>query len=85
MLSRANFENISKSNNIPLKELSDVKIDGNAPIEERLESFLQQIENPYHFLVNGTPVEISFSNHNKTLDSCLYNYLLNKKQSDTVD
>ena len=99
MLLRADFENINKSNNIPLKELSDVKIDKNAPVEERLELchkalkirherlelFLQQIGNPYHFLVNGIPVEISFSNHNKTLDSCLYNYLLNKKQSDSVE
>ena len=85
MLLRADFENINKSNNIPLKELSDVKIDKNAPVEERLELFLQQIGNQYHFLVNGIPVEISFSNHNKTLDSCLYNYLLNKKQSDSVE
>jgi hypothetical protein len=74
--------NIKDMNNKFLRELTEVNLDGNTPIEERLESFLQQIENPYCFLVNGIPVQISFASHNKTLDDCLYSYLSHKKQSD---
>lgn len=66
-----------------LKELTEIKIDQNIPVEERLDSFFHQIKNPYYFLVNGTPVQISFANHTgKTLDHCLYNYLSEIKYSD---
>lgn len=85
--SRAELEELSKIelNTIDystLKELTEIKIDPNAPIEERLESFFDEIGNPYCFLVNGTPVQISFNNHKKTLDNRLFNYLTDKKNAE---
>ena len=74
-LEKQNIEDTSK-----LKELNDIIINPNQPIEERFEAFLNQINNPYHFLVNDIPVKISFNDHNKkTLDSCLIDYLTCKK------
>jgi len=67
-----------------LKELSEVKLYSDLPVQERLELFLCQIGNPYCFKVNGTPVQISFSNGGKTLDDALNNYLTNRKNFDKV-
>lgn len=86
MLSKKDLEKLRdvKTTNInDLKELSEVCINHDAPIEERIETFFEQIGNPYHFLIDGVPVHISYNNHNQTLDSCLYNYLTNKKNSDS--
>ena len=71
-------------NRVNLKELSDIKINQTGTIEEKLNSFLEQIKNPYCFLVNGTAVQISFQNHNQTLDDCLTHYLSDKKNADNT-
>ena len=62
-----------------LQELSEVKLYSDLPVQERLELFLCQIGNPYCFKVNGTPVQISFSDSPKTLDEALDNYLMHRK------
>ena len=62
-----------------LQELSEVKLYSDLPVQERLELFLCQIGNPYCFKVNGTPVQISFSDSPKTLDEALNNYLTHRK------
>lgn len=79
-LSEIKLEEINKHN---LKELTDIHLDSNMTIEEKIKTFLDKIENPYIFLVHGTPVQISFNNHNKTkLDDCLLQYLTKKGKSD---
>jgi len=62
-----------------LQELSEVKLYSDLPVQERLELFLYQIGNPYCFKVNGTPVQVSFSDSPKTLDEALNNYLTHQK------
>jgi len=62
-----------------MQELSEVKLYSDLPVQERLELFLCQIGNPYCFKVNGTPVQISFSDSAKTLDEALNNYLTHRK------
>ena len=89
LLSRANLEQLSilnteDINTSELKELRDIKLDADLPVQERLELFLCQIGNPYHFTVDGTPVQISFSNNGKTLDEALSNYLTNRKDYDKI-
>ena len=80
-LSKINIEDVDRES---LHELTEVKIDPNADVTERVEAFFNQIGNPYCFLVNGTPVQILFANHNKTLDDCLYNYLKNSKDLENM-
>ena len=84
VLSRQSLEelkvlNKKEVNTNELQELNDIKIDTNLPIEERLESFLNQIKNPYYFKVSGTAVQISFADNQKTLDEALRNYLTDIK------
>lgn len=80
-LSKINLETIRPE---MLKELTEIYIDSDMSIEYRIETFFEEINNPYCFLVNGTPVQISFNNHNKTLDECLRDYLNLKKDSDNT-
>jgi len=53
-------------------------------MQERLELFLCQIGNPYCFKVNGTPVQVSFSGGQRTLEEALNNYLTNRKDYDKL-
>jgi hypothetical protein len=62
-----------------LQELSEIELYSDLPVQERLELFLCQIGNPYCFKVNGTPVQVSFSDSPKTLDEALHNYLTHRK------
>ena len=62
-----------------LQELNEVKLYPDLPAQERLELFLCQIGNPYCFKVNGTPVQVSFSDGPKTLDEAVSNYLAHRK------
>lgn len=81
-LQELNKRSIESGNPNELKELTEIQMDNDVPIEERIEKFFKQIQNPYHFLVNGVPVQIAFNNHNNnTLDSCFYNYLIEKRDS----
>jgi len=67
-----------------LQELSEVKLYSDLPVQERLELFLCQIGNPYCFKVNGTPVQVCFSNSRKTLDEALNNYFTNRSDYDRM-
>lgn len=69
-LSNVELANVDKTS---LKELNDIVIDKEADIQTKIESFFNQIQNPYCFLVNGTPVKLVFENK-KTLKECLCNY-----------
>ena len=58
-----------------LVERSTVKIDPNATREERLQSHITQIKNPYCYMDGKTAVKISFSDTNTTLEDCIAHYL----------
>ncbi len=61
-----------------LRDIQDVAIDRDLPKEERIRSYLQQIENPYCFLCGDHVVKLSFSDSGKTLEECLLAYLRSK-------
>ena len=89
MLSKAELERLKylDINDVDvddLQELGEVRLHSDLPVQERLELFLCQIGNPYCFKVNGTPVQVSFSNSGKTLDEALNNYLTNRKDYDRI-
>ena len=73
---------VNEFNKSTLKELMDIKLNPDDSIENRFISFLEQIENPYYYLVDGVPVEINFSDTDKTLHDCLYEYFIHKKNQD---
>ncbi|MCB6608448.1 hypothetical protein V3C10_16575 [[Clostridium] symbiosum] len=82
-LSKQNLDEIDKSQ---LKEINEMVIDPTASYYERMKYFFEEIKNPYCFKVNGTIVQIKYNNNSKkTINDCLYNYLLKKKESDHLD
>lgn len=43
------------------------QIDPTLPVAHRIRQFLQSTENPYHFEVNGTPVEVRYKSQAPSL------------------
>jgi len=69
---------------IPREELVDIrsiKLDYFTPLEVRLNCFLGQIKNPYCFLYDSTPVRISFSDEEHTLQERMIRYFASRKQA----
>ncbi len=62
-----------------LIDIDTVKINTSLPIEQRLESFIKQIKNPYCFLCGDTPVRVRFVSPEKTLAESLGDYFTSLK------
>ena len=58
-----------------LKDISEVRIDQKLPVNQRIKSFLSQVDNPYIYLDQGMVVKISFADSGKTLQECMEDYL----------
>ncbi len=58
-----------------LVQRSTVKIDPNATREERLQSYIKLIKNPYCYLDGNTVVKISFRSTDTTMEDCIEHYL----------
>lgn len=62
-------------------DIRSVKVDCFAPVEVRVSSFFDQIRNPYCFLYDSTPVRISFSDQEHTLQERMTRYFVSRKQA----
>ena len=58
-----------------LVQRSSVRLNPDAPREDRLRDFIRQIKNPYCYLDGKTVVKITFSNTDTTMEYCLEHYL----------
>lgn len=58
-----------------LKDINDVFIDATLSKEERIQSYVDQIGNPYCYLDKDVVVKISFSNTEATLEDRLRTYI----------
>ena len=58
-----------------LVQRSSVRLNPDAPREDRLCDFIRQIKNPYCYLDGKTVVKITFSNTDTTMEDCLEHYL----------
>ena len=58
-----------------IPDINELKIDKRMSREDRILDYLNQVENPYVFKINGHLVKIGFSNSDKTADDCLTNVL----------
>lgn len=54
-----------------LVQRSSVRLNPDAPREDRLRDFIRQIKNPYCYLDGKTVVKITFSNTDTTMEDCL--------------
>ncbi|MDR1754105.1 MAG: hypothetical protein LBR74_04265 [Eubacterium sp.] len=67
-----------------LVDIQDVVIDTSLPKEERLQSYLKQIKNPYCYKCDDMVVRISFANTDATLEDRLQQYLLSGSRIPTL-
>ena len=72
---------IDTTNKTELIDLNNVKVDGAAPVAERLEQYLSQLKNPYAFRVGEIAVKITFSEDGKSINDAITNYLSGLKES----
>jgi len=78
MLSKNDLEILKNDTAINnLMELTDIHINPNELLENRINTFFEGIGNPYCFKINGTVFRIKFSDNDKSLDNGMYNYLSN--------
>lgn len=62
-----------------LKDITQIKVDTNLPITQRLVKFLDDIDNPYCFLVGSSVVKIEFSSSGQQLQTCLKNHFITQR------
>ncbi|RHS61163.1 hypothetical protein DW955_11770 [Ruminococcus sp. AM45-9BH] len=65
-----------------VKDIKDLKIDASLGKEERILSYLEQMENPYEYQDGDTRVRIRFSDTEKTLTDQLISYISEKQSYD---
>lgn len=53
-----------------LVDIADVTIDTSLPVKKRIQSYIQQVKNPYCFLSHGVVVKVGFAGKT-TLQDCL--------------
>ena len=61
-----------------LQDILTVEVSGKTA-SQRLESYLDQVGNPYCFKVGNTPVRISFKSCEETLDQKIKSYFMGLK------
>ena len=71
-MKNVNLGNVDRSK---LVQISDVKVDPKKKKNEKIADFISQIKNPYCYLDGKTVVKISFSNTDRTIEDCIYDYL----------
>jgi RecJ-like exonuclease len=67
-----------------LVDIQDVVIDTSLPKEERIQSYLEQIKNPYCYRCDDMIVRVSFANTEVTLEDRLQQYLLSGNRTTTL-
>ena len=68
---------LSEINPDDIPDINEIKIDKRKSSKDRMLDFLNSVENPYVFKINGKLVQIKFSDTNKTAEDCLTNVLKN--------
>ena len=56
-------------------DIKDIKISRKKIIEERILDFIDNVDNPYLFKVDGVVVKIEFSNNKARAEKCITNIL----------
>lgn len=70
---------ITQTDRSTLVDIRNIHIDLSLPAAKKMQSYFEQIGNPYCFLCGSTPVKIRFVAENKTLKQSLYDYFSSLK------
>jgi hypothetical protein len=77
-MSQTDINNVDKTQ---LIDIQTIKIDPAQSVTQRMESYLDQIRNPYLFLCDDTIVRVRFKQDGKSLTHRLKNYYTSIKKS----
>lgn len=67
---------MNEVNKDKIKDINEIKITRKKSSKQRILDFLNEVENPYFFKVDGKIVQIAFNDDSDlSADDCLYNVL----------
>lgn len=72
-------EDITQVDRSTLVDIRGIHIDSSLPAAVKVQSYLEQVRDPYCFLCGDTPVRVRFVKEEKTLKESLRTYLLGLK------
>lgn len=62
-----------------LADIREIKVDEELPADEKIAQFIDEVKNPYCFLVGDVPVKIRFKPQGRDLKNMLSNYFVGLK------
>ena len=68
-LNKCRETSIMSCNPDSLVDLREVKIDTTKSVRERIDSFMNQVRNPYLFKVDDVVIKVKFSNERPIMDA----------------
>jgi hypothetical protein len=78
------LQKMSQTNEINREDLvniEEVQIDQSLPVAQRMEEYLSQIKNPYHFRCGDAIVHLQFEDDASDLKSRLFHYFQSLKKT----
>ena len=76
VLSQLNLDEINKNE---LRDVSQMMIDMELPKRERILKFLENINNPYCFLMGSNVIKMEFSDNGKSLQTLLEKHFIEQR------
>ena len=76
-LDRANRIDMNNIDVESIPDINDIKVSRKKVIEERILDFIDNVDNPYLFKVDGVLVKIGFSDNQIKAEECILNVLNN--------
>lgn len=73
---RIDIDTIDANN---MADIGTIKIDGKLPLHQRMEQYLNQINNPYCFRSGKIKVKIAFTSDGDALENALTNFFVGLK------
>ncbi len=70
-MSKRKYTKQPKVHNDGFVDLRDIHIDTSLPVEEKIQSFVEQIKNPYRYRVGDIIVNIRFADTNRSFKEAL--------------
>lgn len=77
-MSRLEMDQIDRNQ---LADIQGIEIDPAMPLEARMESYLEQVKNPYCFLCGNTVVRVQFAPEGDTLQNKLEYFFVSLKKT----
>lgn len=84
MFTLNDLQRMSQTNEVnkdDLVNIEEVQINQTFPAIQRMENYLSQIKNPYHFLCGNSVVHLRFEDEESDLKSRLTNYFQSLKKA----